>query len=207
MNRAGQGKPQSPVPTSSAPRIFVDPRRRYPGVQPLLLGQQLKTISALKSNNITGTTTGLFGGDHIGSCAPGRGSQQTRREGLPPSSFIPCKIRRVMINSINSKFEISLIVCSLWILNACRIQPHERQKIADQQSRSATSRLFNWHRGYDDGIWLDDGTQDIEAIRKLQRHPWIIDPWDDGGNHSPSSEKKPSMLDQESILEWRAKVE
>ena len=30
----------------------------------------------------------------------------------------------------------------------------------------ATSRLFNWHRCLDGGIWLDDGSADIETIRQ-----------------------------------------
>jgi hypothetical protein len=37
------------------------------------------------------------------------------------------------------------------------------------ESDTYTSRLFNWHRSYDDGLWLDDRTtHDIEVIRKLQ---------------------------------------
>lgn len=101
-----------------------------------------------------------------------------------------------------------LTISNSSILSAYRVQSPERQKIADQQSRSATSRLFNWHRSYDDGLWLDDGTApNIETIRTLQRHPWIIDPWDDGGKYSPLSEKKASVLDREGIIKWSARVE
>ena len=89
----------------------------------------------------------------------------------------------------------------------CRIQLLE-QKIADEQSWSATSRLFNWHRYNEDGLWLDDGTTgNVEVIRKLQQHPWIVDPFDDGGQSDPLNEKRHSKLDRKSILEWTAKVE
>ncbi|RAH48639.1 uncharacterized protein BO95DRAFT_471552 [Aspergillus brunneoviolaceus CBS 621.78] len=49
--------------------------------------------------------------------------------------------------------------------------PHPERYTADEQSGFATSRLFNWHRGYDDGIWLDDGKANIESVRQLQMHP------------------------------------
>jgi hypothetical protein len=78
--------------------------------------------------------------------------------------------------------------------------------VADEQSWSATSRLFNWHRHYDDGIWLDDGATDIEAVRRLQRHPWIIDQFDDG-QHELVEKDKHRELHQEGILEWSAEVE
>ncbi|KAL2004452.1 hypothetical protein VTN00DRAFT_5201 [Thermoascus crustaceus] len=87
-----------------------------------------------------------------------------------------------------------------------KIQPHER-KVADEQSWSATSRLFNWHRHNEDGLWLDDGTRDVEAIRQLQRHPWIVDPFDDGGQFDLLDEDKRPELRRENILEWSAEVE
>jgi hypothetical protein len=86
------------------------------------------------------------------------------------------------------------------------IQSRE-QKVAAEQSWSATSRLFNWHRHNEDGLWLDDGTGDVEAIRQLQRHPWIIDPFDDGGESEPLDETTPPNLDRDSILQWSAQVE
>jgi hypothetical protein len=88
-----------------------------------------------------------------------------------------------------------------------RIQSGEQQ-IADEQSWSATFRLFNWYRTYDNGIWLDDGTgrQGIETIRRLQRHPWIVDPFDDGGKHDPLEERKYCEVPRERILEWNSEV-
>ncbi|KAE8151315.1 hypothetical protein BDV25DRAFT_128842 [Aspergillus avenaceus] len=77
---------------------------------------------------------------------------------------------------------------------------------ADEQSGSATSRLFNWHRSYDDGIWLDDGQGDIELIRRLQMHPWIIDPFE-SDEDEPVEESKPREICIERILQWKGEVE
>ncbi|PWY87336.1 hypothetical protein BO94DRAFT_465922 [Aspergillus sclerotioniger CBS 115572] len=86
-------------------------------------------------------------------------------------------------------------------------QCHERET-ADGQSWSATSRLFNWHRDYDDGIWLDDGTKSIEAVRQMQVHLWIVNPFDDNGQHDPVEEEdKDHQVHTESILDWYAEVE
>lgn len=80
----------------------------------------------------------------------------------------------------------------------------EQQKKADQQSYTATSRLFNWQRSYDDGLWLEDGiaTGSIETTRKLQQHQWIVDPFDDGGNSDPVDAETQSQLDRKRILKW-----
>ncbi|KNG90611.1 hypothetical protein ANOM_001329 [Aspergillus nomiae NRRL 13137] len=79
--------------------------------------------------------------------------------------------------------------------------PHPERYIADEQSGSATSRLFNWQRSYDDGIWLDDGRGDIEFIRRLQIHAWIIDPFDNGDD-DPVEEPRHRELSVERILRW-----
>ncbi|PGH05001.1 hypothetical protein AJ80_08428 [Polytolypa hystricis UAMH7299] len=79
---------------------------------------------------------------------------------------------------------------------------------AEELSWGATSRLFNWHRHNDGGLWLDDRTRDIEGIRQLQRHAWIIDPFDDGGRYDSvkKDEDKPD-IDLESISQWIAEFE
>lgn len=79
----------------------------------------------------------------------------------------------------------------------------------DSQSRTATSRLFNWHSVYEGGLWLEDGTAtwNVEAVRKLQQHPWIVDPFEDGGEVELIDEEKQSRLDMESVLEWAKSVE
>ncbi|PIG88745.1 hypothetical protein AARAC_000503 [Aspergillus arachidicola] len=84
--------------------------------------------------------------------------------------------------------------------------PHPEQYIADEQSGFATSRLFNWHRSYDDGIWLDDGQRDTESVRQLQIHPWIIDPFD-SPDDEPVDEPKHHELCVERILQWNNEVE
>lgn len=66
--------------------------------------------------------------------------------------------------------------------------------------------MFNWHRSYDDGIWLDEGKGDVELARRLQRHPWIIDPFDSLENE-PVEEPKHQQLCVDSILRWNSEVE
>ncbi|PYI01999.1 hypothetical protein BO78DRAFT_464235 [Aspergillus sclerotiicarbonarius CBS 121057] len=83
--------------------------------------------------------------------------------------------------------------------------PDSEQNTADGQSWAATSRLFNWHRFYDDGIWLDDGQGDIELTRRLQMHSWIIDQFD--SHDDPVEEPKHRDLDIEGILRWKSEVE
>ncbi|KAE8350625.1 hypothetical protein BDV28DRAFT_162842 [Aspergillus coremiiformis] len=84
--------------------------------------------------------------------------------------------------------------------------PYPERHIADEQSGVATSRLFNWHRSYDDGIWLDDGQGDIEFVRRLQRHPWIIDQFD-SQEDEPVEEPRHHDLCVERILRWNDEVE
>ncbi|GLA72944.1 hypothetical protein AtubIFM55763_003838 [Aspergillus tubingensis] len=79
---------------------------------------------------------------------------------------------------------------------------HAERIDADEQSAIATSRLFNWHRSYDDGIWLDDGTGDIDIIRRLQQHQWIIDPFSASELDDLVEEPKDRELSFESILRW-----
>ncbi|QMW24847.1 hypothetical protein G4B84_000092 [Aspergillus flavus NRRL3357] len=83
---------------------------------------------------------------------------------------------------------------------------YPEQYIANEQSGYATSRLFNWHRSYDDGIWLDDGQRDIESVRQVQKHPWIIDPFD-SPDDEPVEEPKHHELCVERILQWNSEVQ
>ncbi|PYH95906.1 hypothetical protein BO71DRAFT_322170 [Aspergillus ellipticus CBS 707.79] len=84
--------------------------------------------------------------------------------------------------------------------------PDPERNTADELSGIATSRLFDWHRNYDDGIWLDDGKGDIELVRRLQMHAWIINQFDNQDNESVE-EPKQRELPVESILRWRETVE
>ena len=54
--------------------------------------------------------------------------------------------------------------------------------------------MFNWHRSYDDGIWLDEGKGDVELVCCLQMHPWIIDPFDSLENESVEEPKTVSFV-------------
>ncbi|KAI9037334.1 uncharacterized protein KD926_000621 [Aspergillus affinis] len=68
-------------------------------------------------------------------------------------------------------------LCGSYCVDQDNELPDAKRDLADEQSGEATSRLFNWHRGYDNGLWLDEGDGDVELIRKLQTHAWIIDPY------------------------------
>lgn len=85
--------------------------------------------------------------------------------------------------------------------------PFHERKVADEQSWNATSRLFNWHRQHDDGLWLHDGiTTDVEVIRRLQQHPWIVDPFGTSGQSDLPVDCTLAEGDRERILEWTAEV-
>lgn len=91
------------------------------------------------------------------------------------------------------------------IANHFSLNPDD-QKEADDYSAGATSRLFNWHRDHDDGLWLDDGTvKDMESIRQLQQHQWIKYPW--GDDDDPVDETKEPNVDRERVLAWCSNVE
>jgi hypothetical protein len=90
------------------------------------------------------------------------------------------------------------------LLLTFRIPSNKRRK-ADEQSWEATSRLFNWHAGIEDGLWLDDGNAtDAEAIRKLQQHPWIADPYAEDDRNVSAGDAKGSKLGEREILDWVA---
>lgn len=87
-----------------------------------------------------------------------------------------------------------------------RMEPFERES-ADEQSWSATSRLYNWHRDLDDGLWLYDGNAKLEDVRRLQQYPWIVDPFHDAGHDDAPDEEKQPCSDSAGILKWAATVQ
>ena len=93
----------------------------------------------------------------------------------------------------------------------------------DEISCGATRRMFNWHREYDGGISLDDGTMSPETVRCLQAHPWISGPltdsdksirvgeendhWNGNNQRIPiKEERKGGVSASEYILEWHKEV-
>ncbi|KAJ5115682.1 hypothetical protein N7456_000030 [Penicillium angulare] len=78
----------------------------------------------------------------------------------------------------------------------------QSRRDADEQSWIATSRLYNWHRLFDDGIWLDGGTTSVEEVRLIQQHPWIRDPFQFSDQDDPPTEAKEKSLDRQDILKW-----
>jgi hypothetical protein len=61
---------------------------------------------------------------------------------------------------------------------------------------------LNWHRSYDDGLWLGDGTQDVGKIRRLHSHPWIVDPFNDDGSNELIDEDTGLKDDPVKVLKW-----
>ncbi|PGH19085.1 hypothetical protein AJ79_00119 [Helicocarpus griseus UAMH5409] len=107
--------------------------------------------------------------------------------------------------SADSRHEVPIIYGNKLGTNSNR-NAGDEQNVADSQSRSATSRFFNWHQYNEDGLWLDDGTRTSEDIRQLQRHPWIVDPFDDGDNSESVNETQCLELNMDGILQWRNNV-
>ncbi len=70
----------------------------------------------------------------------------------------------------------------------------EAQMKADSVSSDATFNLFNWYRNNEGGIWLDEGFEDAESVRRNNSHPWIKD--DSDQDHIVESG------DSESITNW-----
>lgn len=66
--------------------------------------------------------------------------------------------------------------------------------------------MFNWHRSYDDGIWLNEGKGNIELVRRLQVHPWIIDPFDDP-DYEQVEKPKHRELCVDGVLRWNSEIE
>ncbi|KAL3254696.1 hypothetical protein ABHI18_008776 [Aspergillus niger] len=102
--------------------------------------------------------------------------------------------------------------------------PIKLREAADEISCGATRQIFNWHREYDGGISLADGTMSPETVRCLQAHPWISGPlidsdksiqvggendhWDDNTQRIPiQKEVKGGVSISEYILEWHKEVE
>lgn len=88
-----------------------------------------------------------------------------------------------------------------------RISGHHSREHADEQSWSATSRLYNWHRCYDDGLWLDDGNTDLAQVRLFQQHPWIVEPSRFADQDDPTVEEKKECLNKQAILKWAAEIQ
>lgn len=93
---------------SSALRISVDQRHPLHGTQLPPLAQQEQPISALKSDIITDTDTGLSGGGCVGFYAQERESQPARRIGSKPRLSIPCRMGRRLVQKMGMKSKLEL---------------------------------------------------------------------------------------------------
>lgn len=136
------------------------------------------------------------------------------RERIPASARHQVDVLQCRIAQYPDSGEVSTEYVSDHVVNMytgiSRPSLSERA-LADSQSRDTTSRLFNWHRAYDGGLWLDEGTENIEAIRRVQLHPWIVDLFNKDNrrvkDNSPVKESQQPEVDRETILEWNAEVE
>ncbi|KAJ5917513.1 hypothetical protein N7466_011067 [Penicillium verhagenii] len=86
------------------------------------------------------------------------------------------------------------------------LEYHSRES-ADEQSWSATSCLYNWHRRYDDWLWLDDGNTSEKEVRLFQQHSWIVDPFHLSEQYDPPVAEKKECLNEQDILNCAAKVQ
>ncbi|GLB01873.1 hypothetical protein AtubIFM57258_000283 [Aspergillus tubingensis] len=97
---------------------------------------------------------------------------------------------------------ISWTTC--WVLSSGkRIPATKPYQIRQSQAQRVYHPSSTEHSNdYDDGIWLDDGTGDIETIRRIQQHQWIIDPFSASELDDLVEEPKDRELSFESILRW-----
>ena len=72
---------------------------------------------------------------------------------------------------------------------------------ANTVSCDASFNLFKWYRNNEGGLWLAEGFEDVDAVRRRNLHPWIKNDSDEEDIlESRDSEKK---VNQDSIQRWR----
>ncbi|KAL9024572.1 MAG: hypothetical protein Q9196_006423 [Gyalolechia fulgens] len=57
--------------------------------------------------------------------------------------------------------------------------PNELYAEADTISCDACFNLFNWHRNNEGGLWLAEGFETADAVRRKNSHAWIMNDSDD----------------------------
>lgn len=80
----------------------------------------------------------------------------------------------------------------------------ETRCAADDVSYDATSNLFSWYRNNEGGLWLAEGLEDDDAIRRKNSHPWIKC----GSDEDEVVESKSSVhsVNREDIIRWRNSI-
>ena len=71
-------------------------------------------------------------------------------------------------------------------------------------SSDASFNLFNWHRNNEGGLWLDEGFQTIDIVRRNNSHPWIKDDSDE--DIISESEESDKMISENDIQQWRKDI-
>ena len=78
------------------------------------------------------------------------------------------------------------------------------EKEANDVSEYATFNLFYWYRNNEGGLWLGKDQDNIEAVRRLQSHPWIT--YDSDGETCSEIEQPDKELDKAHIESWRYSI-
>lgn len=68
-------------------------------------------------------------------------------------------------------------------------------------SSDASFNLFNWHRNNEGGLWLVEGSEDVEVTRRCNSHPWIKNDSDE--DSVSENEDSEEVIDPNSIHRWR----
>ena len=71
---------------------------------------------------------------------------------------------------------------------------------ANTVSSDASFNLFNWHRNNEGGLWLTEGFEDIDTVRRNNSHPWIKN---DSDEDIISEGEESVIMDVKGIQEWR----
>ena len=69
-------------------------------------------------------------------------------------------------------------------------------------SCDASFNLFNWYRNNEGGLWLAEGFEDADAVRRSHSHPWIKNNSDEDDDDLESRDSE-NTVNQDNIKRWQ----
>lgn len=71
-------------------------------------------------------------------------------------------------------------------------------------SGDASFNLFNWHRNNEGGLWLAEGFEGVDTVRRNNSHPWIKDDSDE--DIISEGEESDKIKSEDGIQKWRESI-
>lgn len=88
-------------------------------------------------------------------------------------------------------------------IEGCRLIPiSEAHREADAVSCDASFNLFNWYRNNEGGLWLAEGFEDVDAVRRNHSHPWIKNDSDEDDDDLERRDSE-NTVNQDYIKRWQ----